>query len=349
MSDGTSVIHFVCVTPPPVTGMTTVSQAMAVRLAEQYRVVDYGIHRPDGLSNRHWSVLKHLRLIAAACKAAVCARRGDHVYMTPDSGQGLIGSLIMLLILRIMRRQVIAHHHVFSYLNESSLASRVFFGLARDGVRHIVLCGRMGDLMRTRYGGEFDIVVQSNAALVGAAARRPERQCVRTIGYLSNISRDKGIDTFIAAAEELTAEHPGLKVLIAGPATAPEVRELVDEFVARDSINRQYLGPVYDAAKAAFFEQVDVLLFPTRYKNEAEPLVIFEADRYGTVVIANDRGCICEQIADPNLVVGDGEDFVRRAVLRIGGWIDSPAEFVRIWRATEAMKNPPPLPALRVG
>ncbi|KRA45698.1 glycosyltransferase family 4 protein [Devosia sp. Root635] len=342
-------IHFVCVTPPPVTGMTNVSAAMAIRLAEKYPVVGYRINRPEGISNRRWSATKHVRLIAGAMQAALRARNGDYVYMTPDSGNGLIGSLIMLAMLRIMGRQVVMHHHVFSYLNETSLVSRLFFRIARHGVRHIVLCGRMGELMQSRYGGGFEVVVQSNAALVGAAASRPERLALRTIGYLSNITTDKGIDTFLATAEQLADRYPDLKVLIAGPAASEAVRGLVEQFVAKNTKNRQYLGPVYGADKAKFFEQVDVLLFPTRYKNEAEPLVIFEAARAGTLVIASDRGCICEQIADRDLVVPDADDFVQRAAGRVGTWIDDPAAFATAWRTTESMRTPPDLPALPIG
>jgi glycosyltransferase involved in cell wall biosynthesis len=268
--------------------------------------------------------------------------------MTPDSGNGLIGSLIMLTMLRITGRQVIMHHHVFSYLNEASPVSRMFFRMARRGVRHIVLCARMGELMQNRYGGGFDVVVQSNAALVGAAVHRPERRALRTIGYLSNITTDKGIDTFLATAGQLASRYPDLKVLIAGPAANGAVRSLVEQFVAADKENRHYLGPVYGADKAAFFEQVDVLMFPTRYKNEAEPLVIFEAARAGTLVIASDRGCICEQITDRDLVVAESDDFVQRAAGRVGAWIDDPAAFAKAWRATEAMRNPPALPALPI-
>ena len=40
------------------------------------------------------------------------------------------------------------------------------------------------------------------------------------------------------------------------------------------------------------FFQIDILLLPTRYVNEVEPLVILESLRNGVPVLANSRGCI---------------------------------------------------------
>jgi glycosyltransferase involved in cell wall biosynthesis len=56
----------------------------------------------------------------------------------------------------------------------------------------------------------------------------------------------------------------------------------------------EHLGPLYDEAKDRFFSELDVMLFPTKYINEAEPLVIHEALRAGVFTIACDRGAIAE-------------------------------------------------------
>jgi glycosyltransferase involved in cell wall biosynthesis len=76
-----------------------------------------------------------------------------------------------------------------------------------------------------------------------------------------------------------------------------EAQPRFDEMLAASS-NTQYLGPLYGDAKQRFYEQLDIFLFPTRYANEAEPLVVFEALRSGVHVIACDRGSIPEMLAN---------------------------------------------------
>ena len=66
------------------------------------------------------------------------------------------------------------------------------------------------------------------------------------------------------------------------------VREALKKYP--DSIN--YRGPVHGSNKKEFFNDIHIMLFPSRYKNEAQPLVVFEALSYGVPVICFNRGCI---------------------------------------------------------
>src|SRR4029077_16115808 len=78
-----------------------------------------------------------------------------------------------------------------------------------------------------------------------------------------------------------------------------------------------YLGPVYDEAKTAFYRDLDILLFPTDYANEAEPLVIHEAMRSGVHVIACDRGAISEMLTHGAGAVCAKSSFVATAIAQI--------------------------------
>ena len=55
-----------------------------------------------------------------------------------------------------------------------------------------------------------------------------------------------------------------------------------------------YVGPRYGRDKDAFYDSIDVLVFPTQ--NEAEPLVVHEAIERGVPVIAYGSGAIPEII-----------------------------------------------------
>jgi glycosyltransferase involved in cell wall biosynthesis len=104
-----------------------------------------------------------------------------------------------------------------------------------------------------------------------------------------------------------------VEAVIAGP-LQEDIAEMRDEFVQRP--NAKYLGPVYGADKQRFFEQLDFLVFPSYYANEAEPLVVLESLSYGVPVIATKRGCLESMLAGGAGIVIDGEsdDFVTESV-----------------------------------
>jgi glycosyltransferase involved in cell wall biosynthesis len=85
------------------------------------------------------------------------------------------------------------------------------------------------------------------------------------------------------------------------------------------------VGPKYGQNKAAFFREIDVLLFPSGYVDEAEPLTILEAMMHGVPVVAYGRGAIGE-IVFPGcgLVIDPAQDFVERAVAQLQVWKESP-------------------------
>ena len=83
------------------------------------------------------------------------------------------------------------------------------------------------------------------------------------------------------------------------------------------AVDVDYLGPVYGEAKRDFYQRLDILLFPTRYINEAEPLVIHEAIRSGVHVMACARGAIGEVLSNGAGLVFEQEVFVAEAVAAI--------------------------------
>ena len=93
---------------------------------------------------------------------------------------------------------------------------------------------------------------------------------MNTIGFLSNISIEKGIDVFFELVAELQDKGCNTSILIAGLFHDNNVKKFVLSQISRNrSIN--YLGPVYGGKKIEFFNNIDLLVLPSR--NEAEPLV----------------------------------------------------------------------------
>ncbi len=318
--------------PPPVHGFSIANDAMRAKFIEAgclVTVIDTAADRasPAGPGGR---IRARLR---AGLRLASALSRGDcWLYQPVSGGKGQWAELLAVLLARLLGRRIVLHHHSFSYLNRFSGLASLLFLLAGRPALHIVLCSRMGTLLSSLYPSAGRVAVLSNAALTAIEARPPDAGAGRMkIGFLSNITLEKGIDRFAAAYAELRRLGLAVDAVIAGPVAEASARPHVDRAIADGAV---YLGPVHGEDKAAFFQRIDVLLFPTRYPNEAEPFVILEALACAVPVVATRRGCI-ESLIDEScgLLLDAQSETLSPAVEKIGGWIADPGSFAAARRA----------------
>jgi glycosyltransferase involved in cell wall biosynthesis len=302
-------VAFVGPLPPPVNGFSSICGMMLEILGEKARVEVF--NRAPDLKSRSRTLLQ--QLTRPLRYLGVCAaQRNGVLYLALSGGRGQLIDLAYVLIGKIFRRPLFIHHHSFAYINAPSLLNRCFFPLTRNDT-HIVLSQRMGENLVQRYGLDASgIRVVSNAAFYAAAPDDSPEQQVGTaplrIGFLSNITFEKGFVEFFAVLERLRNQGIAHEALIAGPVSPPAhdtFYKLLGE--ARDV---EYVGPVYGADKDKFYQRLDIFLFPTNYANEAEPLVVYEAMRRGVYVIACDRGAIPEMLRN-----GAGIAFTKGAIV----------------------------------
>jgi glycosyltransferase involved in cell wall biosynthesis len=87
----------------------------------------------------------------------------------------------------------------------------------------------------------------------------------------------------------------------------------------------EYRGALSPAEKEIFFRDIDVFLFPSRYKNELAPAVVWESLLRGVPVITYGVGCLSEDAVGPgSVLVGLNEDFIRVGLGRLEEWKVSP-------------------------
>jgi glycosyltransferase involved in cell wall biosynthesis len=178
----------------------------------------------------------------------------------------------------------------------------------------------MGRKLAERYELNQDRVeVLSNAAFYGPATELVQVAAIGKtpicIGFLSNITFAKGLVEFFDVLTELHRLAVPYSAYIAGP-VSPDVRTTLDRLLAKTR-HVNYLGPLYDEEKSKFYKRLDVLLFPTKYVNEAEPLVIHEAMQSGVHVIACARGAIPEMLSRSAGLAFDESSFVMSAAAAI--------------------------------
>lgn len=234
------------------------------------------------------------------------------LYLALSGGRRQILDLAFLLLARVAGAATFIHHHSFAYINKTSWLTRAVVRV-NPAATHIVLGPKMGQGLEAVYGPMRTHIV-SNAIFAGVkpASQREAHEGI-TLGFMSNITAEKGVFEFLDVCREATARGLPIRGVLAGPL----VGEIAAEFNAAivDLPNVEYIGPVYGEQKAAFFHRVDYFLFPTKYRNEAEPVVLLEALSNGIPVISRDRGCIADMLTGAgSLVVGRSEPFCEKAL-----------------------------------
>lgn len=309
--------------PPPHNGFSASNQRMVDRIRERVPVEVLDVSKRatgklsgfKALGNRARQLWRMSRLLAGDRP-----RRPHTLYLGLSGGFGQLLDAPFVALANLSGMDIYFHHHSFAYINRPSWYTRLIMRCAPRG-RHLVLCDLMrAELARIYRLAPGNVQVLSNLSLIdlpgtttppGAQAGGPSESI--NIGFLSNITAAKGIFTFFEVVR--LAQEIGIPVCarIAGP-VAPDIRARFDAELARTACVR-YLGPVHGAAKEDFFRNIDVLMFPTTYHNEAAPLILLEAHSHGVPVIAHDRGCIGSMIDERNgVLVPRDADFAEAAI-----------------------------------
>jgi glycosyltransferase involved in cell wall biosynthesis len=96
-------------------------------------------------------------------------------------------------------------------------------------------------------------------------------------------------------------------------------RALIAEARARYGEAIVELGAVSGVTKEAFFRAIDLFFFPSRYRFEAQPLVVLEALSYGAATLVTRQGYSGE-LVEPLGTATESFEFTKFAL-----------EFVRAW------------------
>jgi glycosyltransferase involved in cell wall biosynthesis len=317
--------------PPPLHGASWVTDAIYTNLHDiGVRVLQIDLSpggSPEAWRRRFRRLSKVVNGLIAYGGHAIKAPRGT-VYLGLSGGLGQFYELLFILIARISRARLFLHHHSFAYIDQRQIVTSVLFACAGRGATHVTLCSHMKTALKKRYGYLERVSVVSNATILSALSMPPRaRREARVIGFLGNIASEKGILEFLQVLERMATQSISIRGLVAGPFSAKSFER---EIMSRLSLvpDAEYVGPVYGPSKEAFLERIDVLLFPTKYVNEAEPVTILEALQHGVPVIAWDRGCIRELVSSQEgLLVERTSDFVSAAMTRLLEWNRCPQIF----------------------
>lgn len=317
--------------PPPLHGASAVNAAVRDSLLNRPIQLRWFNLSPFGASRSLVSRVSRLpRIFIGLTRLAwQWPRLGQSLYMSLSGGPGLLYETAFLCLARLQRRQVTLHHHSYAYLDRSNRLAACLFRLAGPSATHVVLSPLMAGRLQSTYAVQ-SIRIVSNAIFLPRPAEPealPIRSQLTTLGFLSNISVDKGIDDFLDLIAEIRRRGVRIQATLAGPFRDDRTARRVGARLA-SLPEVEYIGALYGLEKTNFLKAIDVLIFPSRSLDEAEPLTIHEALRSAVPVIAYGRGAIPE-IVEPEagLILDPTEPFVPAAAARIEHWIAEPAAF----------------------
>lgn len=262
--------------------------------------------------------------------------RNGTLYMSVSGGLGQVYELAFILLARLRGMRVFLHHHSFAYLDRSGMLARALVRAAGDDAVHIALSARMAERLQHVYRARRVIPVSNAVFFVAPNAPVVARSRLVTIGFLGNISAEKGVFEFLGLMAAAGNAGLSLRARLAGP-----FQDVATERTVRARLASlpqvEYVGPQYGAAKDAFYAGIDGLAFPSRYVNEAEPITVHEALSRGIPVVAYGRGCVPEIVgADCGLVIDPAEPFVPAALAKLESWLADPAAFQAASQAAAA-------------
>ena len=302
--------------PPPVHGHANVNEKLFNELIEKnFSVIRLNTATPQLAHGAQ--KIKRIEKILKCWINLGSKGRGHLLYLPLSGGLGQVYDVVTLFLSRMLGMKCIFHHHSTAYLFRRKSLTRLLFMIPPESTFHIVLCDAMALAIKELYGVKNTFIL-SNLSLFPISCRKDHRTSLTKAGCLSYVTPEKGAWDLIKLSYALKEAGLPVEMEIAGPCFSNDIERALIQ--ARHEGVLKWHGPLYGQKKEEFLNRLDLFLFPTRYRDEAEPLVLWEAMSHGMPIIANNRGCIRAQVGQAGLVVEREDDFIEVASKQLNRW-----------------------------
>jgi lipopolysaccharide/colanic/teichoic acid biosynthesis glycosyltransferase/glycosyltransferase involved in cell wall biosynthesis len=303
-------VFFAVALPPPVHGQSVVttsviSVAKQIARVSNFEIVDIGPGRQKGKLKYHMTRI--FRVIGAL---AILIKRGSKpdqvLYTVFESGFGVVYNLLIVGLARKFGYRIILHHHTSRHTLFLQRRFAFLAHVAGPDCLHVVLSEAMAQNLRTVYPFVNNVLISHNACHIPdpkRTAKPPKLSSKVRVGILGNLCAEKGLNIAIEAACKCRERGLDMEFVFAGPAVGHEAVAALSraKLLLVDFI--EVCGPIFGPAKEAFFRTIDIFLFPSLYRYEAQPLVVLEAMSYGLPIIATHCGYVKELVDDEGAVL----------------------------------------------
>ena len=302
--------------PGPKTGMTLSTQQIAGRLQRQcdLRIFDIGkVYRKPGVD---WRLRKLFRSLYASLAILFWKNRGQEcIYLIGNSSGGVLYNILHVAAARLRKFRIAYHHNVYNYIVAKDWKVALLLKLTGKDCTHIVACQKMAEELQATYDRKLNFLITPPFQVKARYSETGLAQTGRLVlGHLSNLSSSKGLHEVIETFESIASDLAGTREVhlhLAGPCNNPKDKSFLEASLKRNPQRIHYHGPVYDEAKSAFFQEIDLFLFPTQM--DSWGIVLNESLSFGVPAIANDVGCIRCLIGQAGIAISPQDNFVQVA------------------------------------
>jgi len=231
----------------------------------------------------------------------IFSKKEMEIIISSNSSFGLLFDIILIIICNKKNYKFYIHHHNFSLLNKNLLNS-IFFFISKKN-NHIFLSKTVEKSFQNQYKMPNTLCL-NNVYTINLKLNK-KSALNKTIGFMSNLTEAKGVLVFLELVNHKMLRK--FDFLLGGTCDDKQILKKINE--CQKYKNFQYYGEITNNEnKENFYNQIDLFLFPSKYKNETQPLVILEAMSLNIPVLSSNIGAISDIINNENLLINDIND-----------------------------------------
>lgn len=234
--------------------------------------------------------------------------RGErNLYLPLAGGSYLIFQFLYVVIAEALGYQIYIHHHSYSYINKKSVISRKMFSRTSPKITQIFLTQKMKSDFGNMYGNITASRVLTNA-LVVKKLNWPSEMIIRNdserklkLVHYGRLSSVKGSDLVLELYSKLLRMNINVSCLVAGPVQEKEINLKIFELKTDFPQSFSHIEYYSHVELPQILLDCDFFLFPSKYENEAAPLVLYEAQLNGLVCYTSKAGSMESIVVTPGI------------------------------------------------
>lgn len=304
MADRASVdVIVISQLPPPVHGSTIMTGtfidacgAMGLTTSLVDRRFSTSVEEIGGTSAR--KLLRAVSLFTRLCRAVGRHRSASIVFFTTNRAPSFWMDVIMSLLLRVKRRPYIAYVHTsgYSQLAETGGVHERGVRLMLGGASSVVVLGESMKQDIDRFNAAVRVIPNTVA---GADSTETISTDGPQMTFVSNLIPGKGAEDFMRIANRCLSAAPTAHAVVVGRSSKPNYADELQSMLSPEVRSRvRFAGPLYGGDRDRVVAASSVLVFPSTYRFEAQPLTLLESLRLAVPVVAYDVGGVGDVVED---------------------------------------------------